>query len=93
MYPDHFQPEKIIAAGPSAKVYRGVETMTGRKVLIKVLLQDHETVNPLDRERLQLLAPSLMQMRHPQIAGLITLLPTEEEFALVSEFMPGMNAR
>lgn len=93
MYPDHFQPEKIIAAGPSAKVYRGVETMTGRKVLIKVLLQDHETVNPLDRERLQLLAPSLMQMRHPQIAGLITLLPTEEEFALVSEFMPGMNGR
>ncbi len=67
--------------------------MTGRKVLIKVLLQDHETVNPLDRELLQLLAPSLMQMRHPQIAGLITLLPTEEEFALVSEFMPGMNGR
>lgn len=93
MYADHFQPEKIIAAGPSAKVYRGVETATGRKVLIKVLLQDHETSHPLDREQLQLLAPSLMQMRHPQIAGLITLLPTEDEFALVSEFMPGMNAR
>ena len=93
MQPDQFQPEKIIAAGPSAKVYRGVETMTGRKVLIKVLLQDHETVHPLERERLQMLAPSLMQMRHPQIAGLITLLPTEEEFAIVSEFMPGMNAR
>ena len=93
MYPDHFQPEKIIAAGPSAKVYRGVETATGRKVLIKALLQDHETSHPLDRERLQLLAPSLMQMRHPQIAGLITLLPSEDEFAIVSEFMPGTNAR
>jgi len=93
MYPDQFQPEKIIAAGPSAKVYRGVETVTGRKVLIKALLHDHETAHPLDRERLQLLAPSLMQMRHPQIAGLITLLPAEDEFALVSEFMPGMNAR
>jgi serine/threonine protein kinase len=34
-----------------------------------------------------------MQMRHPQIAGLITLLPTEDEFAIVSEFMPGTNAR
>ncbi|OYW30651.1 MAG: hypothetical protein B7Z47_03425, partial [Chthoniobacter sp. 12-60-6] len=84
MHADHFQPEKIIAAGPSAKVYRGVETMTGRKVLIKALLQDHETAHPLDRERLQLLAPSLMQMRHPQISGLITLLPTEDEFAIVS---------
>ncbi|MCF7786199.1 MAG: protein kinase [Prosthecobacter sp.] len=93
MYADHFQPEKIIAAGPSAKVYRGVETMTGRKVLIKALMEEHETAHPLDRERLQLLAPSLMQMRHPHIAGLITLLPTEEEFALVSEFMPGMNGR
>jgi serine/threonine protein kinase len=93
MYPDHFQPEKIIAAGPSAKVYRGVETMTGRKVLIKALMEDHETDHPLDRERLQLLAPALMQMRHPQIAGLITLLPREDEFALVSEFMPGKNAR
>ena len=93
MYPDHFQPEKIIAAGPSAKVYRGMETATGRKVLIKALLHDHETTHPLDRERLQLLAPSLMQMRNPQIAGLITLLPSEDEFAIVSEFMPGMNAR
>ncbi len=93
MHADHFQPEKIIAAGPSAKVYRGVETMTGRKVLIKAVLHDHETEHPLDRERIQLLAPSLMQMRHPQIAGLITLLPTEDEFAIVSEHMPGMNAR
>ena len=93
MYPDQFQPEKIIAAGPSAKVYRGLETATGRKVLIKALLPDHETAHPLDRERLQLLAPSLMQMRHPQIAGLFTLLPSEDEFAIVSEFMPGMNAR
>lgn len=67
--------------------------MTGRKVLIKALMEEHETVHPLDRERLQLLAPSLMQMRHPQIAGLITLLPREDEFALVSEFMPGKNAR
>ncbi|MDZ4401460.1 protein kinase [Prosthecobacter sp.] len=93
MYADHFHPEKIIAAGPSAKVYRGVETATGRKVLIKVLLQDHETLHPLDREKLQLLAPTLLQVRHPQIAGLITLLPTEDEFALVYEFMPGVNAR
>ncbi|MDI1315435.1 protein kinase [Prosthecobacter sp.] len=93
MHPDQFQPEKIIAAGPSAKVYRGVETMTGRKVLIKALMEEHETVHPLDRERLQLLAPALMQMRHPQIAGLITLLPREDEFALVSEFMPGKNGR
>lgn len=93
MHADHFQPEKIIAAGPSAKVYRGVETMTGRKVLIKALLPDYETAHPLDRERLQLLAPALMQMRHPQVSGLITLLPTEDEFAIVSEHMPGMNAR
>lgn len=95
MHHDQFQPEKIIAAGPSAKVYRGVETATGRKVLIKALLQDHETMCPLDRERVQQLAPSLMQMRHPHIARLITLLPTEDEdeFAFVSEFMPGMNGR
>lgn len=93
MHADHFQPETIIAAGPSAKVYRGMETATGRKVLIKVLLQDFDARHPLDREKLQLLAPTLLQVRHPQIAGLITLLPTEEEFALVYEFMPGMNAK
>lgn len=90
---DHFQPEKLLAAGPSAKVYRGVEGMTGRKVLIKVLLEEHETPYPLDRERLQLLAHSFMHVRGPHIAGLITLLPTEDDFALVYEFMPGMNAR
>lgn len=93
MQTDQFHPEKLLAAGPSAKVYRGVESATGRKVLIKALLPDDETPHALDRERLQLLAPALMQMRHPQIAGLITLMPTEEEFALVYEFMPGMNVR
>lgn len=93
MYADHFQPETIIAAGPSAKVYRGVELATGRKVLIKALLHDHETEQPLDREKLQLLVPAFMQVRHPQIAGFITLLPTEDEFALVYEFMQGRNAR
>ncbi len=90
---DFFQPEKILAAGPAAKVYRGVETANGRKVLIKVLLQENEATHQYDREKLQLLAPSLMQLRHPQIEGLITMLPTEDEFALVYEFMPGMNVR
>lgn len=93
MHSDYFQPEKLLAVGPSAKVYRGVETATGRKVLIKVLLAEHETPHPLDLERLQMLAPSLMQVRHPQIAGLITLLPAEDEFVLVYEFMPGISGR
>lgn len=93
MHSDFFQPEKLLAAGPAAKIYRGVETATGRKVLIKALLADHEATHPLDREKLQLLAHALLHVRHPQIAGLITLLPTEEEFALVYEFMPGTCAR
>ena len=93
MHSDYFQPEKLIAVGPAAKVYRGVETATGRKVLIKALLADQEATHLLDRERLQMLAPSLMQIRHPQIAGLITLLPTEDEFALVYDFMPGISGR
>lgn len=90
---DHFHPEKLLAGGPAAKVYRGVETATGRKVLLKALLHEDETPNALDRERLQLLAPALMQFRHPQIAGLITMVPTEDEFALIYDFMPGMNVR
>lgn len=90
---DHFHPEKFLAGGPAAKVYRGVEIATGRKVLFKSLLNESESPHALDREKLQLLAPTLMQVRHPQIAGLITLVPTEDEFALVYEFMPGMNVR
>lgn len=94
MHPDHFQPEKMIASGPSATVYRGVEAATGRKVLIKTLLPDAETENPVDRARLQMLAPALMQVRHQQIAGLLTVMPTPEgAFSIVSEYMPGMNAR
>lgn len=90
---DHFQPEKFLAGGPAAKVYRGVEMATGRKVLFKSLLNERESPHALDREQLQLLAPTLMQVRHPQIAGLITLVPTEDEFALVYDFMPGMSLR
>ena len=90
MHDDPFHPEKLIAAGPAAKVYRGVEKATGRRVLIKAL-HDIETPHALDREKLQLLAPALLQVRHPQIAGLITMMPTEDEFALIYDFMPGMN--
>ncbi len=93
MSAEQFHPEKQLAGGPAAKVYRGVEMATGRKVLLKALLGEHETPHALDREKLQLLASALMQVRHPQIAGLITLIPTEDEFALIYDFMPGMNIR
>lgn len=93
MSAEQFHPEKLLAAGPAAKVYRGVEMATGRKVLLKALLNEHESPHALDREKLQLLSPALMQVRHPQIAGLITLVPTEDEFALIYDFMPGVNIR
>jgi serine/threonine protein kinase len=93
MFTDHFQSEKLLAVGPAAKVYRGAEAATGRKILIKVLLADDETTHPLNRDKFLQLAPSLMQIKHPQIAGLITLLPTEDEFALIYEFMPGISGR
>jgi serine/threonine protein kinase len=90
MSAEQFHPEKLLATGPAAKVYRGVEVATGRKVLLKSLLAEHETPRALDREKLQLLASSLMHVRHPQIAGLVTLVPTEDEFPLFYDFMPGM---
>lgn len=93
MSAEQFHPEKLLAAGPAAKVYRGVEMATGRKVLLKALLNEHESPHALDREKLQLLIPALMQVRHPQVAGFITLVPTEDEFALIYDFMPGVNIR
>lgn len=93
MHFDAFLCETLLACGPAAKVFRGVEVATGRKVRIKVLLPETEATHPLDRERLQLLVPALLQMRHPQVSGFITLLPDEEDFALVHEFVPGMSGR
>lgn len=93
MHFDAFLCETLLACGPAAKVFRGVEVATGRKVRIKVLLPESEATHPLDRERLQLLVPALLQMRHPQVSGFITLLPDEEDFALVHEFLPGMSGQ
>ena len=93
MHFDAFLCETLLACGPAAKVFRGVEVATGRKVRIKVLLPEADATHPMDRERLQLLVPALLQMRHLQISGLITLLPDEEDFALVHEFVPGMSGR
>lgn len=91
MHFDAFLCETLLACGPAAKVFRGVEVATGRRVRIKVLMPEAEASHPLDRERLQLLTPALLQMRHPQVSGFITLLPDEEDFALVHEFVPGMS--
>lgn len=93
MHFDAFLCETLLACGPAAKVFRGVEVATGRKVRIKVLLPEAEATHPLDRERLQLLVPALLQMRHPQVSGFISLLPDEEDFALVHEFVPGMSGQ
>jgi len=93
MHFDAFLCETLLACGPAAKVFRGGEVATGRKVRIKVLLPEAEATHPLDRERLQLLLPALLQMRHPQVSGFISLLPDEEDFALVHEFVPGMSGR
>lgn len=64
MFTDHFQSEKLLAVGSAAKVYRGAEAATGRKILIKALLADNETTHPLKRYKLLQLAPPLMQIRH-----------------------------
>lgn len=93
MHFDAFLCETLLACGPAAKVFRGVEVATGRKVRIKVLLPEADATHPMDRERLQLLVPALLQMRHPQVSGFISLLPDEEDFALVHEFVPGMSGR
>lgn len=88
-----FHPEMLLGSGPSAQVYCGVEMATGRKVRMKCLLPAQETPCAVDPVRVQLFAPSIMRLRHPQIGGLIAVVPAENQATLVSEFMPGMTIR
>lgn len=83
--------QQTVANGPSGRIFRGVETATGRWVRLKVLHEKDGCPSPLHVETLALCMPPLLWWRHPRVSALLAWCPTEETPVLVHEWCAGCD--
>lgn len=88
---DPYTPEEQIAVGPSGKIYRGRGVATGQVVRIKALLGSHHIPCPVDRSVIEATLPFVLALEHPHIARLLDIDFDDDDFAIVSEFSPGLS--
>jgi hypothetical protein len=91
MKDEPYQCQQTVADGPSGRVFRGVETATGRWVRFKVLHDPACCPSPLSLETLTSCLPPLLSWRHPRVASLLALCPAEETPVLVHEWCAGCD--
>lgn len=88
--PDSPEPYEVIERvniGTAAVVYRAVQTATQKDVLFKVFNQ--AATHPMDTERVVMMRPALMQLKHPHIAPVLDLYEDDEGCVLVTPYLVG----
>ena len=80
--------DKAIASGGAGIVYQAEDTMLGRKVALKELLEDVAT-DAEQSERFKSEARALAMLNHPQILPIYDLLEESGHFWLVMELLSG----
>lgn len=88
--PDSPEPYEVIERvniGTAAVVYRAVQTATQKEVLFKVF--SPAATHPMDTERVVMMRPALMQLKHPHIAPVLDLYEDDEGCVLVTPYLVG----
>ena len=91
MAADPYIPEEQTAVGPSAKIYRAHEVTANRLVRLKVLLAEHESPFPVDRQHLTARIPQLQGVVGPRVCRLLALDVQAQDTSVVSDFGEGNN--
>lgn len=83
-----------IAAGTFARVFRGVDTLTGDSVAVKVLRGRH-TLDPENIRHFQREARLMQSLQHPNIARMLEVATdsTTSQHYIAMEFVEGGNLR
>jgi serine/threonine protein kinase len=88
--PDSPEPYEVIERvniGTAAVVYRAVQTASQKEVLFKVF--SPAATHPMDTERVVMMRPALMQLKHPHIAPVLDLYEDDEGCVLVIPYLVG----
>lgn len=80
--------EKALASGGSGIVYLAMDTVLGRQVALKELLDD-QTTDQQQAERFKVEARALALLNHPHILPVYDLLEENGQFWLVMELLTG----
>ena len=78
-----------LAIGDAGLIYKATERATGREVVLKLLLPEHEVAHPLDVESLLRDAPAITHMTGANIVHLLDAFQDEDGLVLVYEFAEG----
>ncbi len=85
--PEPYEVTERISIGTAAVVYRAIQTETQKDVLFKVF--SNAATHPLDTERVVMMRPALMQLKHPHIAPVLDLYEDSEGCVLVIPYVVG----
>lgn len=85
--PEPYEVTERVNVGTAAVVYRAIQTATQKEVLFKVF--SSAASHPMDTERVVMMRPALMQLKHPHIAPVLDLYEDEEGCVLVIPYVVG----
>jgi len=84
-----FRVQEKLGEGGMGKVYAAIDTMSGRKVALKVIESD----DGQGRARIQREAKVMSELCHPNVAVVYEVGPFEEGMYLAMEFIDGVTLR
>ena len=88
-----YQVEKLLAQGDHGEIYLGVDTATGRPVVIKQLPSDLKAKESEAMARFMQEAEALRQLNHPNIVGILATYERNGRPAIVLEYVAGGSLR
>lgn len=89
---EHYVVGKLLGEGGMARVYRAVDTATGRDVAFKVLKPPYR-VDEAIRARFEREAQSMARIRHDHVVRIFGLTDSQDPRAIIMELMPGGSLR
>ena len=87
---DRFRLEKTLASGGYGDVWKGLDTMTGESVAVKILRNDAGNNDPSALARMRQEAEMLQNIHHPNVVAVIGYFSTEAGQAIVMEYLDGL---
>ena len=86
---NRFLMQSRIGAGGMGEVYRGLDTQTDQRVVIKLLKADALTHDPDAVTRFQREGEILRQLNHPNIVGVLAVVDDPSQPCIVMDFVQG----
>jgi Protein kinase domain len=89
---ESYLPQDLLVIGPSAKIYRGIETHTQHPVRLKSFLSPADSCHAIKAERLNVVLQLMLALQHPNSCRVLGTDVDLDDVALITELSEGHDA-